>query len=65
MAAADLKVSPSLSDLLGQLFPPVLNEPSPYDLDEFGLIGDRQFVNGIQELCKVHPVLSSLGSWIV
>jgi len=65
MTAAVLKVPPSFMDLLGQFFPPVLDKPPPYDLDELSLVGERQSVDGIQEFCKAHPVLPPQFSWIV
>ncbi|MFL6200832.1 MAG: hypothetical protein ACJ76J_16795 [Thermoanaerobaculia bacterium] len=65
MAPAGLKVPSGLSDLLSQLSPPALNQPPPHDLDELSLVSERQFVNGVQKLCKAHGFFLTQLFWTV
>lgn len=47
----------SLLNLSCQFVPAVLDEPAAYDVHKLGLLFDRQFVDGIQQLCETHQAL--------
>jgi hypothetical protein len=45
--ASGLKITPRFLDLLSELFPPVLDESPTHDLNELGLLFERQFINSV------------------